>query len=87
MVLQVDLLGAMVVLGIQLNAVSLVNLVMALGISVEFCAHLVHAFAMAPGPRPVRAAAALAHVGASVLSGITLTKFAGALHAPPWRES
>eukprot|EP00884_Botryococcus_braunii_P021148 jgi/Botrbrau1/7717/Bobra.0159s0149.1 len=76
---QVDLLGGMVLLGVQLNAVSLVNLVMSLGIAVEFCAHLVHAFTVAHGSRPARAAAALGHVGASVLSGITLTKFAGVL--------
>ncbi len=74
---QVDLLGVMVVWGIQLNAVSLVNLTMALGISVEFCAHLVHAFVVTPGSRPARTARALVEVGASVLSGITLTKFVG----------
>lgn len=77
---QVDLLGVMVVWGIQLNAVSLVNLTMALGISVEFCAHLVHAFVVTPGSRPARTATALVEVGASVLSGITLTKFVGKSH-------
>ncbi|EIE26672.1 multidrug efflux transporter AcrB transmembrane domain-containing protein [Coccomyxa subellipsoidea C-169] len=75
----VDLLGVMVVWGIQLNAVSLVNLTMALGISVEFCAHLVHAYVVAPGSRPARTATALVEVGASVLSGITLTKFVGVM--------
>ena len=68
----------MVAWDIQLNAVSLVNLTMALGISVEFCAHLVHAFVITPGTRPARSASALRDVGASVLSGITLTKFVGA---------
>jgi len=59
--------------------VSLVNLAMALGIGVEFCAHVLHAFLAAPGrSRAARAAAALRAVGASVLSGITLTKLAGA---------
>ena len=67
--------------GIQLNAVSLVNLTMALGIAVEFCAHLVHAFLEARGARAERSAAALRSAGAAVLSGITLTKFIGA--APP----
>ncbi len=71
-------MGVMVWWGLQLNAVSLVNLAMALGISVEFCAHVLHAFVLAPpGPRPARAAAAMRQVSASVLSGITLTKFAG----------
>ena len=72
-----DLLGVMVAWGIQLNAVSLVNLTMALGISVEFCAHLMRAFVVSPGSRPARTATALVEVGASVLSGITLTKFVG----------
>ena len=54
---------------------------MALGIAVEFCAHPVHAFLEARGSRPERSAAALCSAGASVLSGITLTKFIGASQA------
>ena len=38
-------MGIMVVWDISLNAVSLVNLVMATGIAVEFCAHIARAFA------------------------------------------
>lgn len=34
----------MAILNIQLNAVSVVNLVMAVGIAVEFCVHITHAF-------------------------------------------
>ena len=75
--LLVDLLGAMYLWGIQLNAVSLVNLVMGLGIGVEFCAHIIHAFMEEEGSPDARAAAALGDVGAAVLSGITLTKFVG----------
>ncbi|KAL6781423.1 SSD3 [Auxenochlorella protothecoides x Auxenochlorella symbiontica] len=73
----VDLLGLMTLTGIQLNAVSVVNLVAALGIGVEFCAHLLHAFMEESGDREQRTAAALTHVGAAVLAGITLTKFVG----------
>jgi len=89
--LLLDLLGAMWLAGIQVNAVSLVNLAMALGIAVEFCAHVLQAYLAAAGTRRQRAAAALARVGASVLSGITLTKLVGtsalaaaapALHPP-----
>lgn len=54
---------------------------MALGIAVEFCAHPAHAFLEARGSRPERSAAALCSAGASVLSGITLTKFIGASQA------
>ena len=57
--------------------VSLVNLTMALGIAVEFCAHPVHAFMQAPGDRPARAVSALHSAGAAVLSGIALTKLIG----------
>ncbi|KIZ01590.1 Niemann-Pick C1 protein Flags: Precursor [Monoraphidium neglectum] len=69
--------GAMYLAGIQVNAVSLVNLAMALGIAVEFNAHILHSFCVTPGPRPYRARAALVKMGASVTSGITLTKFVG----------
>ncbi|RVE48036.1 hypothetical protein evm_007348 [Chilo suppressalis] len=74
----VNLGGLMYWWGISLNAVSLVNLVMAVGIAVEFCSHLVHSFASAgAGSRVTRAASSLARMGSSVLSGITLTKFGG----------
>ena len=62
---------------IELNAVSLVNLVMAVGISVEFVAHIMRAFCITEGTRVRRARAALMGMGSSVLSGITLTKFGG----------
>lgn len=63
---------------ITLNAVSLVNLVMAVGISVEFCSHLVHSFSVSVKPTRVeRAADALTKMGSSIFSGITLTKFGG----------
>lgn len=44
-------------------AVSLVNLAMALGISVEFCAHILHSFCVSHGSRVTRAKAALIKVG------------------------
>jgi hypothetical protein len=75
--LLLHLAGTMRLAGMQLNAVSLVNMAMALGIAVEFCAHVLHAFTVAQGSRQRRAEAALHKMGASVLSGITLTKLAG----------
>ncbi|XP_061344098.1 uncharacterized protein LOC133290061 [Gastrolobium bilobum] len=74
-----DLLGVMAVLGIQLNAVSVVNLLMSIGIAVEFCVHIAHAFMVSSGDRSQRAKTALCTMGASVFSGITLTKFVGVL--------
>lgn len=73
-----DMMGLMYWWNISLNAVSLVNLVMAVGISVEFCSHVTHAFAKSLKPtRLERAHEALATMGSSVLSGITLTKIGG----------
>ncbi|KAM7125801.1 NPC intracellular cholesterol transporter 1 isoform 2-T2 [Molossus nigricans] len=74
----VNMFGVMWLWGISLNAVSLVNLVMSCGISVEFCSHITRAFTVsAKGSRVERAEDALAHMGSSVFSGITLTKFGG----------
>uniref|UniRef100_H0XBD5 NPC intracellular cholesterol transporter 1 n=1 Tax=Otolemur garnettii TaxID=30611 RepID=H0XBD5_OTOGA len=74
----VNMFGVMWLWGISLNAVSLVNLVMSCGISVEFCSHITRAFTVSTkGSRVARAEEALAHMGSSVFSGITLTKFGG----------
>ncbi|XP_035212713.1 NPC intracellular cholesterol transporter 1-like isoform X1 [Stegodyphus dumicola] len=70
----VNLMGLMYWWNISLNAVSLVNLVVGVGISVEFCSHLTHSFAICPEPTRVkRAQSALQRMGSSILSGITLT--------------
>lgn len=50
---------------------------MALGIAVEFCAHILHSFVVSHGSRVARAKLALIKMGAPVTSGITLTKFVG----------
>ena len=81
-------LGVMAVWGIYLSALSLVNLVISLGIAVEFCAHIARAFMTAgsglPDDHPAgqkerdeRMWTALVDVGPSVLSGITFTKLIG----------
>ncbi|XP_013101655.2 NPC intracellular cholesterol transporter 1 isoform X3 [Stomoxys calcitrans] len=76
----INLGGNMYYWSISLNAVSLVNLVMAVGISVEFCSHLVHSFSISTeGTREKRAADCLTKMGSSIFSGITLTKFGGIL--------
>uniref|UniRef100_A0A0B7ARF7 SSD domain-containing protein n=2 Tax=Arion vulgaris TaxID=1028688 RepID=A0A0B7ARF7_9EUPU len=74
----VNIMGLMYLWDIELNALSLVNLIMAIGISVEFCSHIIRAFTISIKPtRKERAKEALALMGSSVLSGITLTKVAG----------
>ncbi|KAI9807590.1 MAG: hypothetical protein M1825_005530 [Sarcosagium campestre] len=84
----VDIIGAMAVAGVSLNAVSLVNLVICVGIAVEFCAHIARAF-MFPSRsimerarrkfrgKDLRAWTALVNVGGSVITGITITKLLG----------
>uniref|UniRef100_A0AAY5ECK4 SSD domain-containing protein n=1 Tax=Electrophorus electricus TaxID=8005 RepID=A0AAY5ECK4_ELEEL len=76
----VNMFGVMWLWSISLNAVSLVNLVMSCGISVEFCSHIVRGFSVSTkATRVERAQEALSHMGSSVFSGITLTKFGGIL--------
>lgn len=84
----VDVIGTMALFHVSLNAISLVNLVICVGIGVEFCAHVARAF-MFPSKsvmekakskfrgRDLRAWTSLTNVGASVFSGITVTKFLG----------
>ncbi|XP_018394267.1 PREDICTED: Niemann-Pick C1 protein-like [Cyphomyrmex costatus] len=74
----INLAGLMYWWNISLNAVSLVNLVMAAGISVEFCSHIVHSYITSvETTRISKASEALSLMGSSVFSGITLTKFVG----------
>lgn len=84
--------GVMGLWHISLNAISLVNLSISIGLGVEFCTHIARAFMGAgagggaglPHSHPAgrkerddRAYAALVDVGSSVFSGITLTKCIG----------
>ncbi|KAE9586676.1 putative protein patched/dispatched [Lupinus albus] len=75
----VDLMGVMAILDIQLNAVSVVNLIMSVGIAVEFCVHMTHSFTVTSGDKDQRVKEALGTMGASVFSGITLTKLVGVI--------
>jgi Niemann-Pick C1 protein len=62
---------------VSINAVSVCNLVMAMGLSVEFLLHITHAYTVASGTRQQKAHIALQSMGASVLTGITITKLVG----------
>ncbi|KAL9641483.1 hypothetical protein ABK040_013408 [Willaertia magna] len=72
-----NLMGLMSVWSVYVNAVSVVNLVMSIGISVEFCVHITRAFMKARGSHSERVKKALINMGSSVVSGITFTKFIG----------
>ncbi|KAL5117302.1 niemann-Pick type C-related protein 1 [Pleosporales sp. CAS-2024a] len=83
------IIGSMAVMGVSLNAVSLVNLIICVGITVEFTAHIARAFTfprratMERAPRhrfrgrDARAWTAMVNVASSVISGITITKILG----------
>ncbi|KAH0539660.1 hypothetical protein KQX54_007034 [Cotesia glomerata] len=74
----VNMLGYMYWWNITLNAISLVNLVMTVGISVEFCSHLVHSYlTSSQKTRVAKTSEALTDMGSSVFSGITMTKLIG----------
>ena len=84
----VDIVGTMALANVSLNAVSLVNIIICVGIGVEFCAHIARAYTVpstsilerAPSKfrgKEARAWAALVNVGGSVFSGITITKLLG----------
>ncbi|KAI7850767.1 patched family-domain-containing protein [Circinella umbellata] len=63
----IDVMGVMTLWNISLNAVSLVNLIICVGISVEFCCHIARGFTIASGSREERAGKAMVDVGSSVL--------------------
>ena len=82
----VDIVGTMALVNVSLNAVSLVNIIICVGIGVEFCAHIARSFTVpstsilerAPARgKEARAWAALVNVGGSVFNGITITKLLG----------
>lgn len=76
----VDTIGLMAVWGISYNAVSLINLVTAVGMSVEFVSHITRSFAISTKPtRLERAKDATASMGSAVFAGVAMTNFPGIL--------
>ncbi|KAM9516690.1 NPC1-like intracellular cholesterol transporter 1 [Guaruba guarouba] len=74
----VDTVGAMALWDIPYNAVALINLVAAVGISVEFVSHLTYAFAHSrQRGRVARAADATVTMGSKVVAGVAMTNLPG----------
>lgn len=77
----IDIGACMVWFNISLNAVSLVNLVICVGLAVEFCVHIARSFTMippnVPSDKESRIFHAMSTIGESVFKGITITKFIG----------
>ena len=64
-----DLFGWMALLGINLNAISMVEIVMAVGLSVDWCVHVAFLFMQAKGTRDERAGRAVAVMGSAIAQG------------------
>ena len=69
-----EILGFMWALGFAIDSVSVINLVLAVGLSVDYSAHVGHSFMVKGGAdKDRRALEALADMGAAVLAGGTST--------------
>ncbi|XP_054628697.1 NPC1-like intracellular cholesterol transporter 1 [Dunckerocampus dactyliophorus] len=76
----VDTVGVMTLWDIHYNAVALINLVTAVGISVEFVSHMTRSFALSTKPTRVeRAKEATANMGSAVFAGVAMTNLPGIL--------
>jgi len=64
---------------IEMNAVFVVNLVVSIGLGVEFCNHVGMSFMRQRGTKEARARKAVSDMGSSVLVGIASTKFIGVI--------
>uniref|UniRef100_A0AAX7VH76 SSD domain-containing protein n=1 Tax=Astatotilapia calliptera TaxID=8154 RepID=A0AAX7VH76_ASTCA len=74
----VDTVGVMTLWSIDYNAVALINLVTAVGISVEFVSHMTRSFALSTKPTRVeRAIEATAKMGSAVFAGVAMTNLPG----------
>ncbi|XP_030023820.2 NPC intracellular cholesterol transporter 1 homolog 1b-like [Manduca sexta] len=69
----INMMGVMYIWNIPLNPVSCVNLIVSIGIAVEFCSHIAYAFATSKRPSSERVEDAVRKVGSTIITGITLT--------------
>lgn len=68
-----QLMGSMYLAGIDLNAISIVNLIMSMGIAVEFYVHLIRDFSVTVAESLVeRAKSIVNHIGVFIFIGITV---------------
>eukprot|EP01080_Neovahlkampfia_damariscottae_P003800 gene3800-6961_t len=77
--INIDVIGLMAYWNILFNALSVVNLVMSVGVSVEACVHIAQAYLSETGTRVERTHKALVNIGTSVFSGIVITNLLGVI--------
>eukprot|EP00984_Skeletonema_dohrnii_P005204 scaffold1824_cov104-Skeletonema_dohrnii-CCMP3373.AAC.4 len=76
----IEILGAMFALGLVIDSVSVINIVLAVGLSIDYSAHIGHCFMVKGGTdNDARATESLADIGASVLNGAMSTFLAVAV--------
>jgi len=76
----IEILGAMFALGLVIDSVSVINIVLAVGLSIDYSAHIGHCFMVKGGNnKDARATESLADIGASVLNGALSTFLAVAV--------
>jgi len=63
------ILGYMAHWGLDFNSVTAINLVLAVGLAVDYSAHIAHSFLVEKGPGVERAKKAVDHIGYSVFNG------------------
>uniref|UniRef100_H2Z2C5 SSD domain-containing protein n=1 Tax=Ciona savignyi TaxID=51511 RepID=H2Z2C5_CIOSA len=74
----VDTAGLCSLWGVDMNAVALINLVAAIGLSVEFISHVVRSFSLKTNrTRKLRVIEALSTMGPAVFAGVALTNLPG----------
>merc|ERR1719222_1799327 len=69
----VDILGCMNMWGLAIDNVSVIQLVIAVGLCVDYAAHVGHNFMLKAGTRADRVVAMMGDVGAAVISGAVST--------------
>jgi len=69
----VDILGLMWLWGLTIDSVTLINLVLAIGLVVDYSAHVAHAFVIAKGTKQERADEAIGNMGSAVFHGAMST--------------
>lgn len=78
----VDVAGLMHLWGLTINTVSCISLVIAIGICVDYAAHITHGFLVSRGTNHERMTAALKHMGPAVLHGGISTLLAFVMLSP-----
>jgi len=65
----IDILGLMWLWGLTIDSVAIINLVLAIGLAVDYSAHVAHAFCQTPGTRQERVERAVEEMGTAVIHG------------------